>query len=208
MMQLALDLSEPLPEWTGSPLHFHTDYLDPEDHLEAFERWVEENGVFGCLARSGMWHRALCSDPFATANGHSHYQLIADLRSDDRPDVQHVEGIERFDRLLYQSICRECRWHTIHDGENKAVEAWHDHAFPGWRTLPVVPLSALGSNPANHQTRAGKWALEHYPKAWRIGGAPIRTERERGATRHVAGRSPFGGFDLGTAPLQTTLEGA
>lgn len=43
---------------------------------------------------------------------------------------------------------------------------------------------------------AKKWISEHYPKSMQVPGAPILTERRPFGTRHVAGRSPWGGYDL------------
>jgi hypothetical protein len=186
--QLAFDLSEPLPAWTGSPLRFHTDYLDPDDHVAAFERWIDEHDRLGCIARSGMWHPALCAASFTTADGHTFHLLNADVRRrGDERDANLDPSIP--DALMYQAICRACRWHAIADGENAAVEAWHDHAFPGWRDLPAVP-HGLGDK------KRAAWIDANQPADWRRPGSPIVTERTPGGTRHVGGRSPFGGYDL------------
>ncbi|MGO9959336.1 MAG: DUF6349 family protein, partial [Solirubrobacteraceae bacterium] len=40
-----------------------------------------------------------------------------------------------------------------------------------------------------------KWA-PLLPDGWLERGGPIRTRRERHATRHVPGRAPGGGYDL------------
>lgn len=71
--------------------------------------------------------------------------------------------------------------------------------MPGWRDLPVLPskLSATLSTPSKQSTaRGAAWIEENYPPAWQIPGAPVRTLRQPMGTRHVAGRSPLGGYDL------------
>lgn len=43
---------------------------------------------------------------------------------------------------------------------------------------------------------ARKWIEEHYPKSMQVVGAPVITERSSLGTRHVPGRSPWGGYDI------------
>ncbi|MBM7510238.1 hypothetical protein JOE61_004052 [Nocardioides salarius] len=40
------------------------------------------------------------------------------------------------------------------------------------------------------------WIAEHYPKSMQVPGAPMITERRPFGTRHVPGRSPWGGYDI------------
>lgn len=44
--------------------------------------------------------------------------------------------------------------------------------------------------------RLHAWVVEHYSVAWQRPLMPIRTERPEGSNTHVAGRSPWGGYDL------------
>lgn len=56
-----------------------------------------------------------------------------------------------------------------------------------------------------------KWIVEHYPKSMQVPGAPMITERRPFGTRHVPGRSPWGGYDIShTAidPDRIVVEGA
>ncbi len=78
--------------------------------------------------------------------------------------------------------------------ENDVVEAWHDHAMPGWRSLPILPESLRLKQQTGETSQRGQAWLDRYPEAWQFEGAPIRTERPERATRHIAGRSPWGGF--------------
>lgn len=94
---------------------------------------------------------------------------------------------------LYQAICRPCRWHYIAPDENKVVEAWHDHAMPGWRDLPLFTRRTLGGS---RDAKSRAWVDDHYPAEWKFPGVPILTLRTPGGTRHVDHYSPLDGFDL------------
>lgn len=69
------------------------------------------------------------------------------------------------------------------------MEAWHDHAMPGWRDLPVVPADVKNA-------KRGAWVQTDYPTDWQVEGAPILTRRGEWGRRHVPLRSPFGGYDI------------
>lgn len=107
-------------------------------------------------------------------------------------------------RLQYRGRCLKagCSWMgPERSTENAAVEDGHDHAWPGWRELPVLDeIPYWGSSPK--QEAAGKARLERiltglYPTAFLTPGAPIRTRRGSWAAgRHVPGRAPWGGYDL------------
>ena len=113
---------------------------------------------------------------------------------------------------LYKCGClgRGCDWEgPARGGENAAVEDGMDHAWPGWRDLPTVrPLPEgakvfdVASTPrqsAAHKAFAN-WVAEVngvYPEFWLENGGPIRTLRRPLESRHVPGRTPFGGYDLG-----------
>lgn len=193
--------------WTGRcPLGYTTDYYTPTELDAALDRWRTQYGHHGCYPFSHMWHPDLCDQPLIL----EHHQLHL-YNADGRCDL-HIYGVASPGRdqadhdhsanplpgqLMTQSNCPACRWHHIDPSERKVVEAWHDHAFPGWRELPVLPTK-LARNRGEKKTNAKilDWALAHYPTSFQINGAPIITERNSDATRAVAGRSPFGGYDL------------
>lgn len=196
--QIGLDIDELIreaqrdaaPAWTGAPLHYTADYWTPDEHAAALARWQLENGRHGSIPHSHIWHQAITHHPI-TIDGHP----MTVLSADTRPESQHHGP----GALLYQANCTRCRWHHIADTENSAVEHLHDHAMPRWRDLPVMPLRLshrLGRGDAKAERAARAWVVEHYPAEHQHPGAPIRTERQRHGTRHVPGRSPFGGFDL------------
>ena len=77
------------------------------------------------------------------------------------------------------------------------VEAWHDHAFPGWRQLPILPAKLRGQMGTRKMTpKLEEWLEANYPPEFRVPGAPILTDRGGSGTRHVPEYSPYGGFDL------------
>lgn len=194
------------PAWEGAPLQYQEDYYSPAALDAAWERWSFENGSFGCIPRSHMWHRQSYRQyPTLIGSNSSDHQLDlfrADARCDGKrfghPDHTHAPG-EIPGTYQYQAICEPCQWHAISNRENNLVEAWHDHAFPGWRSLPAVPLALTQTQgKKNYDSRLQTWLEEHYSEKWRQHGCPIITERESYAGRHIAGRSPWGGFDLGS----------
>jgi hypothetical protein len=209
--QLAFDIDTLLhdadlaaaPPWAGpAPLHFTTAYYTPAELDAAFHRWQFEHGSFGCVPRSHMWHPAITMDAAnADTPGHDLTVLTADLRCDHYGRDCLCVG-----DLLYRAICETCHWHQ--DGtEAHVVEAWHDHAWPGWRDLPVIPAGLGKRDDHNRPSRMfAAWIEEHHPADWQVPGAPIITNRPEHGTRHVPHRSPWGGFDLSHTALNPTTD--
>ena len=174
--------------WHGAPLAYTTDYYPVTELEAAWDRYIAEHGHFGCIPRSHMWHTW---NPLFTVcdvnleSGHSLVVLSADTRCDE-DDHDHTAA-PLPGKLMYQAICEPCQWHRI-GAESEVVIAWHDHAMPGWRDLPAVPAKTKNVT---------AWAQEHYPAQWQFDGAPIVTAREHpSASRAVAGRSPWKGYDI------------
>lgn len=206
--QLAFDFDEfareeareRLDEWAGAPLRFTRDYYPPKLLDEAFEHWKFLNGNLGSHARSHMWHRMLWN-PEATEFGEHRAELFnADLRPES--------GKEGPGGLLAQIVCEPCDWHAIDEDENVVVEQWHDHAVPGWRDLPVVPASVRVRDGSSLTKLAMTWIRERYPQHMQVPGAPIITERQSFATRHVPRYSPWGGYDLASIALDRPVHAA
>ncbi|WP_159040796.1 DUF6349 family protein [Streptomyces sp. XY593] len=79
----------------------------------------------------------------------------------------------------FRGGCLACDWEgPVHrgggygDGDNEAVEDAHDHAFPGWHTLP--PLTTVEDRSVLPRDR-GRWAqlTSGYPPGWLGQGAPL-----------------------------------
>jgi hypothetical protein len=196
-----------LPEWTGIPLgQLVTDYHDPDELDAGWRRWIEINGNFDSIWKSRMWHRSHTVS-HTVIGAHSIDQFDVDLRcaagahgwrtTDDEPGRR----CQCVGDITAQLICSVCSWHHI-GTEHEAVEAWHDHAFPGWRNLPTLPAKLRGTMGGTKMTpKLEEWFEANYPAQFRIPGAPIITERGKYGTRHVIGYSPYGGYDL-SAPLE------
>lgn len=198
--QLAFDFEEfereearaRLDEWAGAPLHFTTNYYPPAMLDEAFAHWRFLNGGLGSFGRSHMWHRSITGDTVEFGE-HRAESFTADLR----PEPGAVGPGD----LLTMMVCEPCEWHSPAGGESEAVEAWHDHAVPGWRDLPVVPRQVRVRSESGLTKVGLRWIEQRYPVQMQVPGAPIITEREQYATRHVAGYSPWGGYDLSATAL-------
>ncbi len=170
--------------WSGVPLTYSAEYATPDALDAGMERYRAEFGHFGCLPRSHMWRRDYYYPTLiAEAVGHELHFFKADGRC-DISDHDHSSA-PLPGRLISQANCPQCRWHHIGE-EREVVEAWHDHAMPGWRDLPVLPIDTKSDL---------KWARETYPAQWQFEGAPIQTVRVFSKCPR-AGQSPFGGYDL------------
>lgn len=191
-----------LPEWTGMPLgQLVTSYWHPDDIDAAWRRWIEVNGHFDSIHRSRMWNRSH-TVPHMEIGEHSIDLFHVDLRSKaglhdaDRATLGLGKICQCVGSTTSQMICAACSWHFIGE-ESAATEAWHDHAFPGWRDLPILPDKLRGQMGTRKMTpKLEEWFEAHYPTEFRVLGAPILTTRGKYGTRHVPNYSPFGGYDL------------
>lgn len=191
-----------LPQWTGMPLgQLATDYHHPDELDAAWRRWVEINGHFNSVFLSKMWHRSYTVRHMDI--GEHRFDLYdVDLRcaagAHDSRKIGDPLGplCQCVGSITAQAICSRCSWHHI-GTEAECVEAWHDHAFPGWRDLPTLPGKLRGGmGPTSMTPKLEAWLEDNYPPAFRVPGAPILTERPSYGSRHVPNYNPFGGFDL------------
>ena len=109
----------------------------------------------------------------------------------------------------HYASCTDCGFEgPARADENVAVEDGLDHAFPGWRELPVVEGPPDQGDPGGDRARARweKQIRDLYPDGWftprvpRVGeprGGPVLTFRVPIGTHHVNGRAPGGGYDVG-----------
>jgi hypothetical protein len=107
--------------------------------------------------------------------------------------------------LEYCGACLGCGWVSPNahlfgqGGENAAVEAAHDHTHPEWREVPIVAAVPAPDSPSQYARQIARWREQWeplLPVGWLDAGGPVRTPRDRGATRHVPCRAPGGGYDL------------
>lgn len=216
MSQLAFDLDAMIEEanpepprapWAGrAPLRFTTAPFTLNEFLAAFAEYVEIHGHSNCLAESHMWHKGY--DGRATGTpGHSMQVLNADLR------CRHFGSpCSCVSSSLYRAAC-ECGWTSpVTETESFAIEIWHDHSWPGWRALPIVPEDVRpgAGGITSKSKKALEWVTANYPEDWRRDGAPVLTRRSGLGTRHVPGYSPWGGYDIAAdnlAPVFTHVRG-
>lgn len=209
MSMLALfDLDEMLAEVAEAPIAdgrrvpdgFTLGYYPPSELAHAYEAWCKEHGRLDSIALSRMWKLDVMDSPGETANGHSLVSFEADLR---RCACGIRKGCSCVGALVQRTMCEPCSWQAF-GGEYAAIAAWHDHAWPGWRDLPVLPEAlrpigggvGAGAMEKSLAKKARAWLEEAYPVEFQIGGAPMVTSRKPMFSRCVSGYSPWGGFDI------------
>jgi len=132
----------------------------------------------------------------------------SDLGHELDPPARHTPTLlsrsrptgRRGEKQEFRGGCLACQWEgPVHcgdgfgDGDNEAVEEAHDHAFPGWRTLP--PITTVEDRWAVPRSRS-RWAqlTARYPADWIDQGAPVvawsRYRREAHVPPH-AGRPRY-----------------
>jgi hypothetical protein len=216
--QLAFDIEGMLhdaavqaaPEWTGAPLYFTTAYYPPSEIDAAFKHWQFLPTQDQTHVNSRMWRRSITVPESGRVAGHGFVLYTTDLRCEPWKHADKHESCTCVGELMYQAICEPCEWNGITDSENDAVEMWHDHALPDWRELPIVPSRPRMMDKDSLSKAAKMWIAEYYPRSMQVAGAPIITERRPYGTRHVPGRSPWGGYGLSHTAVDPdrVIEGA
>lgn len=207
-----LDLLDDItrPTYTGpAPLGFTGRYFTPEQLLEAREEHARARGDWAKNQPTfGAWMLGITTGWCGVAPGHRLCLLQTDLRCRCHfpylaAEWEKIGPCSCVGDLLYQANCPDCAWHHI-GSENDVVLAWHDHAWPGWRTLPTLPAKLRGQMGTRTMTpQLEAWLEENYPPEFRVDGAPILTERGPHGGRCVPGYSPYGGFDMNAASATT-----
>mgnify|MGYP001434175106 FL=1 len=192
-----------------APLGFTSRYFTPDELLAARtelarirSEWSKDHPTFG------TWMLGITTGWCDIAPGHRLCLLQTDLRCRCSfpylaAEWEKIGPCSCVGDLLYQANCPDCRWHHI-GSENDVVLAWHDHAWPGWRDLPVLPAKLRGQMGTRQMTpKLAAWLDANYPPEFRVDGAPIVTDRGGVAGRCVPGYSPFGGFDISADKITT-----
>ncbi|MFC7593569.1 DUF6349 family protein [Nonomuraea antimicrobica] len=81
----------------------------------------------------------------------------------------------------------------LQEDENRAVEDGCDHAFPGWRSMPVVVHRPHTDKP-QPLARWKEGVRAVYPAEWLDRQGPVRELRHGLGSRHVPGLAPGGGY--------------
>ena len=167
--------------------------------MEIADAWAETYGHFDCHRRSHAWRQQGGagfgigrSDRTGVCRPTA---LTADLRCDHCREECSCVG-----HLVYRAACLHCPWEgEVRDGENDAAEDAHDHAWPGWRELPLVAKRPEAGTSKKQTDAMQRWidaVNDVYPDGWLEAGGPIRTARGHYGTRHVPNATGFGGYDL------------
>ncbi len=184
--------------WQGAPLAYHEDFFTPQDLIAACTRYAAEYGVDAFVESSHMWrfpsYVRMWEEggvkPRVERDGHSLWLFIANRRcAQTRP---HQCPTMPYDRV-WQAICPGCAWHVFGGSRVLVAEAWHDHAMPGWRDLPIVPLeiSRIKDERSRNQELQA-WLVTHYPENWRRTGSPIIQYSAEGTRACVP--APYQGY--------------
>jgi len=183
----------------AAPPLFDTEQRGYFARVATAKQWADDYGHFDCHRRSHAWHPTavwfdkiestpVCRPAVLTAALHCNHYGVECLCVGD---------------TVYRGACLRlhCTWEgPLRDGENAAAEDAHDHAWPGWRELPLVPRRPDTASNSQKTSAALRHWMSHvnavYPAGWLQSGGPIRTRRNTYGTRHVPNHTGFGGYDL------------
>lgn len=143
------------------------------------------------------WHPALCHERTPTGPGCQPAVLERLVYTD--PAAAAAGDYTSYSLSEFLAACHGCDWRAEPvQFESEATEAAHDHAFPGWRSLPVLPRLP---NELTDQQRRELLALiaRLYPSDWVDRHGPVLTRRSPIGIRHVPRRAPTGGYDMAGA---------
>lgn len=191
---------------TAAPCLYHSPTRGIPARQAELAAWVEAHGK---RRDSHAWTLSRCNpeDPTDVCRP---TVLDVDVRAEPlwRPSVPlDCDCLTTVNDLMFRGACLHCDWEgPPRPDENWAVEDAHDHTWPGWRALPIVAQAPhdVDGRGKKHATWEAK-VRSLYPDGWLDAGGPVRTWRDRGANRHVDGRAPGGGYDLGVVTHPTHL---
>jgi hypothetical protein len=104
--------------------------------------------------------------------------------------------------LRYRSQCAGCgHLGPQRSSENEAAEDGCDHAYPGWRDMPVLDHRPYEGKPLAQWEKAARAV---YPAGWLERQGPVREYRTPGGTRHVPGYAPGGGYCMAVLRAATS----
>lgn len=195
----ALPAPAPTMHWREAR-RFLYDMPSREELVERIEAWAAQEDEARAQNQAG-WLRfyGWQADVFTIGSEgrHSARVFTSDTRCLEHMHNTDADGFSTnlcVGSYLARIYCTNCDWWTEPcDGTNAAVEAFHDHCWPGWRDLPVITTKPKGMAYAYPFP-------DDYPEAWKVPGAPTIDWRATPAGgRHVpisTYSTPFNGFAM------------
>lgn len=203
MSSMQLDIFDLLPDKSDLPAT--SLFVSPSRGIRArwadYDKWCDGHGNFGSIPRSHAWLPEITLYASSSEVGQlparcTPYLLGADLRG----ICGHHGRCYCVGNHVFRGACLGCTWEgpIVQDAADAVADA-HDHAWPGWRDLPIV-----GRRPESGTTKkqlAATQAWEDgvnriYPSGWLHAGGPIITARTGYGTRDVPNCTGHGGYDL------------
>lgn len=175
--------------------------------LDLYAAWRTERAdrPWADLRRDGgplrAWQPTICG-PTVEADSTAACQPFI-LSIDLRCDAHCGARCSCVGDLIYRHLCSCGHIDDPHTSENEAAEDAMDHGWPGWRDLPILASSMPEAT--NQRSRWLEAATAAYPAGWIEAGGPVRTARGRYTTRHVPGRTPHRGYDMGVYVAEAYL---
>jgi hypothetical protein len=190
------DLAPPRRPDTDGPCLFSSPARGIIARGEEAAAWQAEHGIAKSPTRSHAWQYG----PWMPDPTEEHGASVLSAHVDPSPVCPgHHATVSWYapgHHLIYRGCCTGCDWEAgqTADCENGAAEDALDHAWPGWRDLPVV--KQLGYEPTKAQlARWVEQVSKACPPGWLQAGGPIRTMRDGVGYRSVPKATPFGGYD-------------
>lgn len=154
----------------------------------------------GNTVEASDWAVALCHEHVPRGPGCQPAVLDRHVHLDPR-------DYSTFQHMEYRAGCYGCDWiGGVVLTESAATEQAHDHAFPGWQTLPVLS-PARPDQPQRLRSDVLHIVERLYPANWAERHGPILVRR---SGRSVPGYSPTGGYEMavaeGQSPSQPTTQ--
>lgn len=178
------------------------------DLVTVVQRWIDHNTERRAYSYQEVrdqgpvyvWTPTVCGpkSPLLSEICQPHI-LSVDLRCDHS---YRVDGVCLcIGDLTYRHYCTCGHVDPPRSDENGAAEDHLDHAWPGWRELPLGPTWRHEGSDSGRAKAAEKWLATAvkagYAAEWLEAGGPVLTARGWCGGRHVCARTPWGGYDVG-----------
>lgn len=188
-----------------APSLFASSARGVQERVAEFKAWCEQHDSFASYRRSHAWLPEITNQIGWDYSTELPPRCLPTILHADLSDCAHA-GRRCYDigGLVYRGACYGCTWEAdTRATASEAVEDAHDHAWPGWRDLPIVPQPPDRGTSKREIAAMAAWETTTaalLPQGWLAAGGPIVTTRSPGATRDVPGGSRFGGYDLSARP--------